>query len=149
MKALQQAEELQRHADHEQPCNNREDSLGGVEGATHERARHSLRGAYPLAQRAREPAQEAIGRQSACVVKQVAQDGRAVAMRIVAKRACKAAAHADAMKAAGKARREEHQIVSHGRISWQTARARCVGWCCSVTATSFAPGKRPRRRSRL
>src|SRR5260370_7356657 len=122
MKALQQAEELQRHADHEQPRNNREDSLGGVEGATHERDRHSLRRAYHLAQRAREPTQKAVGRQSTCVVEQVAQDGRSVPIRIAAERAGKAAAHADAMKAACKARSEEHKIVTHGRISCQTSR---------------------------
>ena len=44
-KALQQAEELQRHADHEQPRDNRENSLGGVEGTAQQHDRHSLRGA--------------------------------------------------------------------------------------------------------
>src|SRR5260370_235946 len=117
MKALQQAEELQCHADHEQSRDNRENSLRGIEGAAYERDRHSLRRAYHLAQRPRETAQEAIGRQSPCVVEQVAQDGRSAPTRVAAERAGKAAAHADAMKAAGKARREEHQIVSHGRIS--------------------------------
>ena len=57
MKALQQAEELQRHADHEHPRDNREDSLCSVEGTTHERDRHSLRRAYHLTQSARESAE--------------------------------------------------------------------------------------------
>src|SRR6266478_1546676 len=133
MKALQQAKELQRHANHEQPRDNREDSLGGVEGAAQQRNGRSLRRTYHLAQRAREPAQEAVGRQSACVVEQVAQNGRAVPIRIAAKRTGKAAAHADAMKAAGKACPEEHNIVGHGRLSCQTARADCARWRCSLS----------------
>ena len=42
MKRLQQAEELQRHRDHEQSRDNRENSLGGVQRAVQQRERGSL-----------------------------------------------------------------------------------------------------------
>ena len=65
----------------------------------------------------RERAEETIGRQSTRVMEKVAQDSRSASMRIAAKRASEAAAHADAMKAAGEARGEKHEIIGHGTLS--------------------------------
>ena len=106
MEAVQQAEELQRHGDHEQPGDDRENSLGGVERTVQQRRPPSpCARADDLAERAGERAEEAVGRQSAGIVEQVAHDGRASPARIAAQRAGKAAAHADAVKATLRNRR--------------------------------------------
>ena len=102
MEALEQAEELQRHGDHEEPGDDGEDSLSRVERAVSSGNRCSLRRADDLAQGAGERAQEAVGRQAADIVEQMALGGRAPAARIAAQRTGKAAAHADAVEAAGK-----------------------------------------------
>ncbi|TIO05771.1 MAG: hypothetical protein E5X89_17495 [Mesorhizobium sp.] len=118
MKDLQQAEELQCHGNHEQASDNRENSLGDVEGAVQERRRHrTLRGADDLTEPAREPAEEAVGCQSAGIVEQVARNGCASPALITAQRASKAAAHADAVKAAREPSGEDHEEIGH----WQTS----------------------------
>ncbi len=116
MKALEQAEKLKGHGDHEETGGNRQNSLGGVERTVQDGDRHSPRGAQHRAQRAGDPAQEAVGRQPARIVEQVTLDGRGSPAWIVAERTGKAAAHPDAVKAACEAGGEYHQIVGHWQI---------------------------------
>ena len=107
MEALQQAEELQRHGDHEEPGDNREDSLCGVERAVQQRNRRSMRGDGP-AQGTGERAEEAVGRQAANIVEQMTLGGERRTAHIAAQRTGKAATHADAVKTAGKPGSKDH-----------------------------------------
>jgi len=116
VKALEQAEKLQRHGDHEEPGGNRQNSLGGVERSVQQGDRHTLRGAPHRAQGAGKAANEAVGRQPAQIVEQVALDGCRASARIVAERTGKASAHSDAVEAASEPGGEYYQIVGHRQI---------------------------------
>src|SRR5271155_3786384 len=145
MKHLQEAEELQRHGDHEQPGNYRESALGGVQRAAEQHERGSLPGTHDLPQRARQRAQKAIGGQSSGVIEQMAYRRRHTPTRIAAEPAGKATAHADAMKAAGKTSGENNQVVSHAGSPSLIRRLPSAEK--SATAT-VSRGKRPRQRTR-
>jgi hypothetical protein len=107
-RALEQAEKLERHRDHEESGGNRQKSLASAEQA--------FQYQY-LAQRASDRTQKAVGRQPTSIVEQVTPDGRSVPAWIVAERTGKAAAHPDAMKAACEPGGEYHQIVGHWQIT--------------------------------
>jgi hypothetical protein len=109
-----EAEELERHRDHQKPGEDGEEALAKIEGAA--RQAEALRRADDLAEHSRKHAQKAIGGQAAGVVEQMAHDGRAAAAGVAADRAGKAAAHADAVKAACETGAEEQQILTHGTV---------------------------------
>jgi hypothetical protein len=73
-----------------------------------------MRCAYRLTQRSREAAKETVGGQPTEVIETVPQDGGGISLRAAAQRTGKSSAHADAVKAAGKSRDKEEQVVSHG-----------------------------------
>src|SRR5437016_6715475 len=100
MQARQQAEELQRHSDHEHSGDNCQSLLSRVEATTQHRHSRSPRRAYRLAEDACEPAQEAIAGQSSQIVEKMAQRGCPLPVRVMAQCAGKAPAHPD--------RSEEH-----------------------------------------
>ena len=147
VKALEQAEKLQRHGDHEQPGDNRQNSLAPC------RADRSAPGpSYPCEvhttwpERAGERAEEAVGRQPAHIVEQVALDGR------------------DAVRAdRGRARRQSRRTCrcsescprTRRRISPNSrssadhpAQSRLFDRDVLLRAATRARGKRPKRRSR-
>ena len=76
-----------------------------------------MRGAPHRTERAGDSAQEAVGRQAASIIEQMTLDGRGPPAWIAAQRAGKAAAHPDAVKAAGEAGGEYQQIVGHWQIT--------------------------------
>jgi hypothetical protein len=117
MQSRQQAKELQRHGDHQQPGEDRENPLTGVKRTAQQRDCGSLRRAYDLAEGTRESAKKAVGRQSTGIVHQMAQDRRAASQRIAAQRTSKPAAHPDAVKTACEPCDEDHEIGGHRQIA--------------------------------
>jgi hypothetical protein len=111
MRALEQAEKLQRHGDHEESGGNRQKSLASVEQAVQHQH---------LPQRTGDRTQEAVSRQPTRIVEQVTSEGRSMPAWIVAERTSETAAHPDAMKAACETGGKYHQIVGHWQLPDQS-----------------------------